>query len=149
MTSLYNHCFRFVHNGVVGDSSLDTSFWILIKRMNIRAWGRRISCPVYQELNDCALTAPSLTSLKLYKSKFLSSHIFSLHIIIIEFMCIIEQLIGSVHYNMFPSLIECLQLMKIYRIKILTSTQLFHLIYLLWYDMICHACVMPYWFSWF
>ena len=39
MTSLCH--FRFVHNGVVGDNPLETSFWILIIRMDIRVWGRR------------------------------------------------------------------------------------------------------------
>ena len=41
MTSLYDHHFRFVHNGVAGDNPLETSFWILIKRMDISVWGRR------------------------------------------------------------------------------------------------------------
>ena len=45
MTSLYDHHFRFVHNGVVGDNPLEISFWIFIKRMDIRVWGRRIPCP--------------------------------------------------------------------------------------------------------
>ena len=41
MTSLYDQHFRFVHNGIVGDNPLETSFWILIKRMDIRVWDRR------------------------------------------------------------------------------------------------------------
>ena len=41
MTSLYDHHFHVVHNGVVGDNLLETSFWILIKRMDIHVWGRR------------------------------------------------------------------------------------------------------------
>ena len=45
MTSLYDYHFRFVHNGVVGDNPLETSFWILTKRMDIRVWGRRKSDP--------------------------------------------------------------------------------------------------------
>ena len=41
MTSLYDLHFRFVHNGVVGDNPLETRFWILIKHMDKRVWGRR------------------------------------------------------------------------------------------------------------
>ena len=48
MTSLYDHHFRFVHNGLIGDNPLETSFWILIKRMDIRVWGRRKAYPCAQ-----------------------------------------------------------------------------------------------------
>ena len=48
MTSLYDHHFRFVHNAPVGDSPSETSFWILIKHMDIRVCGRRIMSPNFK-----------------------------------------------------------------------------------------------------
>ena len=39
MMSLYDQNFRFVHNRVLQDNPMETSFWILIKTIDIRVWG--------------------------------------------------------------------------------------------------------------